>query len=598
MRQGKGSKLIALLLIFLAVCSCISKGSKVYNSSFIPTQEFKFDPKLLQCLTFGEKEMHALLDLAYQTDNNYAGFSSKLLTYNYREECSWEDVFSLELFRNYYRVGVQEKDHQKIINAVEASNYDYSGLSIQRIYQLTLLKSILDQADFDIQNSIETFFDEEHNLYTYGDNDNSYIRMLSATYFALATYELLGLESPHIKQIKNVLSQSEVFEALTSEKGSDYFYWIILCNNLNVDLNESCSDWAMQYNKDLEATTFDSLQVFTVNLLNKVNAILEIENTHLINYVNKYKDHFFFGDIMASRELTIAFIELQESIKEKLIIFENEQLGFLIDHIKSLYKTNLAVGIDNFNPNPMDTYYGIRLANYYGYKYDKTKTKNYIEDFNEEFISSADSTDYSFFIFLYFNILSHKEMDLPMSNAKKTMIIDLCLNELFNNAWQDPEQYYGQVLENTLFIVETLKILDYNFTISNIKDIETRILTLCNNNAVHETFYVSEVQLLCDMLGLDILPNLEMTIPQLYVGGGFTSMINEPDYAHINPTARVLRFEKNMNSVDIDQLERFINSFLINGELTYDIDEHGADLRLYYNYIRLMHLIERGSDND
>ena len=94
------------------------------------------------------------------------------------------------------------------------------------------------------------------------------------------------------------------------------------------------------------------------------------------------------------------------------------------------------------------------------------------------------------------------------------------------------------------------------------------------------------------------MPNLVIALPQLYADGGFTPIINEPNYAHINSTARVLRFEQNMDLVDTNHLERFANSFLVGDELRYNIAEHGADLRLYYNYIRLMHLIERGSDND
>lgn len=593
-----------IVCIFLGVAIFLYVGSKllfkdVIVNKYQSCQTMSINGNILQQQQqkITKDILCSVLEKTYFENKQSAGFNSRYIAVNHFEDLTWKKVYCPFRLAYVYNIDVEYMS-EEMLSFVEniANTIDYEKVTIPEMYELLILDEtydiVIDRSK--VEERLESFYCETEGLYRYGKSVSDELK-IEATYFAILIYEKLSKDIPHRDKIFNSLQEINVSKNLF---GEDYYpeYWILAMKELNC--NRFDNKFITKYEKYLggvvkkyreqmeKGILIDSIELFYSYYRILAAEAIGVKPAVYINTLKDMISHISYSDILTSKEITDAAIWLDKNKVWEIDIFDAVEEQVKIYVVNSFEMGVFKTMEEEIGTNPMDTYYGICLSDLCGFIYDKNKIRTQLDSWLQEHLNQDVSNRN---LYLFFDLLVSEKVEYKLSKIQVQRIKKRCIDYFMRceNIELSEDENIVWFLEQTLFVMEICKLIDYDISNENREMILSSVSRIINDGKIKNTSFVSECRLILNILGDDMPIYYEdETCSNLLVNGGYASIQGE-NLENIVSTGKMARVDDYMKYLDTELLKSFLDSFVINDKLRYNRQEVGADLRTYYWYLGL-----------
>ncbi len=598
---------ISLGLVLIILIS----GILIYYRDNKNTITYQYNNNLSQNLSFiSNTAVNNTLSKCYYESKDFAGFSSATMT-------STPNIYLIDWTLSIMKKFDFSNDAYLGIKSCYES-IDINKIQYEELEKLRLISSINKSLNISNYNKAETLillmkhYNDDDSLFYWKDKNEDISNKLLATCIILQILGNLDINIGQREKIKlkllDLYSKDEYFtygdiKSNLIDKGGCIIKSLIL---LGVKYNNSIKnreDWITYYNDEVyDIVSFDPFSLEILKELISLNNFFGKElpkNPKFMEKLFKEKQSFEgLGYGNNSFNVDPHYIDVLLEISS----YNNFEFPFKVELFKYINDSIISkfVKFGDCKIAISDNYYGIVLANKFGFIYDKIKVFNFLNSWytkNIEENSGINSTDK--LVDLYYLLLSYNEFQVKIENDGE---IIYSVNNFLNNIEYTSES----VLKDITYIKIGLDIINMlNEKPSN--NVKEKLKTLLNNISEDDKFYtnitVTDIYEINQYINCNakakintkILENLE----KLKLDGGYkfrqinnNEYIGEPD---IISTSKAIKVKNNLIGITFEdkiQLNDFISNLKSN-ENIFKVSENSqtTDLRIIYEGCKILYMI-------
>ncbi|MFC5704450.1 hypothetical protein ACFPVX_24490 [Cohnella faecalis] len=582
------SKLVKSILIVCVIIATLCVGIVTLNSkddtaqSFTPIYQLgNFDKSLIS-----QSEIRKLLKKTYYSGKDVSGFSSIPL-YSAPNLYNMYWVLSLnKKLGNDIRDFKDLKELQKISGEFPLSNPNY--IELDNLRMITGVYNYLGSPgnnETQIKKIISEHFDNESNLYFWKNKDESMEDKISATNVVLSILNNMNSLST-VKEVSSVKGQliklfnndnyftnDDINNTIINNGGPIIISLMLLGVTPDEDsikaVYKKRIDWINYWNSFERKNDFYSLMV--LNQLIKINTFFKLQLSVENSYVTSY-----FGDNGSFEGMGYESINSTE--KESLNIepqyvdmllnicqsthfefpFKKELLQYVNDSIEVSFVKNGDVDI-----TMDDNYYGLKIANSFGFPHDKAKVLQLLNSWVIKNVEEDSNIHDSYKLQqILYVLLSYKELEesFPSTATIENSVVDY-LNRLEYKTYPELVETISEYKTG----LEILRLLDSKIPKTTKQKIKSILSDEKDNKQLFDNIIVTDISEIIGLLNdnnLSKLLNQKITssLGNLRFKGGYKQRVGPLGEPDVYSTAKALKSKK----VEISEKDKIeINSFVL-----------------------------------
>ena len=589
---------ISFLLIFAIIielfASCTSQSTTVYNFD----NNFKYDQSLIN-----KKDIKKILNKCYFESKSFAGFSSA--TINNKPKIYLID-WTLSIMRKFQFSNDIYSNVKDSYNSIDLKSEHYTELEKLRLITSINKNLYIDNYDKKkVINLLMKHYDKHDSLFFWNNDTEDLSEKLTATGIVLEIFNNMNIKMEYSKNVEEKLlylyNKDEYFtigdvKENIINKGGCIISNLYLLGNLDNNKTKSRLTWLEYYNK----TVYDSIgfDAFSLEILKKMIIINRYFGKELprnqkylaelfktqssFEGVGYYEDSFNVDPHYIDILLDIcSYNKYEYPLKDKLIEYIN---GNIESGFTKLGDYKIVIP---------DNYYGIVLANMFGYTYDTNKVKGFLKSWfqrNIEENSTINSNDKLYD--LYFTLLSYKELNIKISNEEEIVNgVDNFLNSFdYSNI---------SISDHILYIrygLDIIYMLNHKPSKELSKKISTYLKIYSKSNDNYTNINIADIYQINNYLGNYDIINVKVKegLKKLYANGGYKLRINssndflgEPDILSTSKALLVISSFDKISDSDRNEISNFLKT-LKKSENYFSVSPNSksSDLRTIYEFCR------------
>ncbi|GEM_PF-6553227 len=607
-------KKITILISAVLLIAVVFSGFYVFNNLLNSKDTFSYGSNNLQ-----------------STDTNLVSISDinkvlKVCNYNgINMECfSSASLFSKpSIYYMYWVLNVMSDSGYKLSQVNNTSNISNlmnllksTNLDLDNLRMATGIYSLLKPQGFDkgfVMNEVTKHYDTKSKLFFWKKQDESIADKISATYVALNIINNIGMlkEAKMIPDIKSqllIMYGEDKFFTLDNANNTIINNGGVIVNSLKIlgykneivseSVKEKRLSWLNYWNKNItNSLKSDYFSMLLLNEIVKINLFygsdFPIQKEYWNDFFNNHSSFYGLGydSIQGNKEVfnvepQFLFLVTNLCNKSKYSFpYRKELDAFISESVE----TNFAKNAD-IKPSIVDNYYGLALANKFGYKYDKIKMEKMLESFYTKYVEEdSNISDHRKFFTVYHLILSYKEMKLYVPD--KHVLANSIEEYLSNLKYRDYKETASAIFDFKMGL-EVIDILNVQPSKELKEKANETIQNVANMDDIFSSIVVTDLSDVIILNKFDTdkkesyMKKIFDTLNKLHSGGGYKAKDSSNGEPDINSTLLALKTKSYFGKLDAKeqgQAKNYLYSLKSEGNI-FRISQSGsgADLKAIY----------------
>lgn len=528
----------------------------------------------------------------YVEFDKHAGFTyNEVDFFDYR---NFEFAYYILKMFELLEIEFQESELTRYKEVFEQYNPDFSIFELDEICIFAELTSMLECSCFDkkLEIAIEEHYDSAKGMYCYNREGKSeeLIKQIGASYYAICALKNINSYSSHEEEISDKLRQ---FFCGVTEKWEDevkLYMPLLLANELGMEFSELNFD-IIEYLEDNESydipTEYSTGDITIVEIILKVNNLFGYRNNLIEEYMEKNIDNnqsFIFEENIFDKERCRFELLYYYMYKEKDIDTRTykEVRAYLERALE-----NLCVPYNSDQLSIVYTYYGIKMANIFGYAIDLEKIKHTIDmQYLPYCLDELNIGEFNYVLDTYFAILLADEFECELSKMDKRILKNNLETVISEFDYTSQNNVYN-ILYQSQFILEIFRKEGIRLDQELLLQLMEYVDYLVNSEYCRNTFMLAELALIYEIQGKEWPNELKSQISEmektLRIGEVYraSTYVDVPDVTTTVKVSRIIPCERNY------EMREFLKGQIYKNIPTMNEDLKQTDIRYYYNYVKL-----------